>query len=613
MVNEAPRPQFEDVDDVVRYQLSRRSLVGGGAAVALSGFLAACSGSGGSYSDKPANKPAATKSVQIGKANIPTPRDQTLTVAQVEYTVFDSWNRLIPNGAPSSAGLESLAMESLFYLNLATGELKSWLATEYKYNADHTELTFKLNPKAKWSDGKPFTSKDVKFTVELLRDRKDLLGGGGDLSDYVKTVETPDAQTAVLRTNQPAPRLHYGFVAAIAAPLYEILPEHIWSAQDPTKFKSNPPIRTGPYVLDKPIRNLKMFVWKKNPDYWAKDELDPAPQYVIFQSTSKQADQAALSFEKAEFDVGSIDAEHAKQLTNQGYPAMITTQFHDPNPRVLWLNSDPARGVMAEPKMHWAINYLVDRQKIGDTVWPVKVPPAIYPWADYPGNEKWNDNELSEKYKFEYSPDKAVQLLDEIAPKGAGGKRMYKGKEINLEIITPSDVNGGEYAIGNLLRGELVKVGVPATMRSLSGSVHDEKLQRGQYDIDSFWAGFSFDPQQLYQDWVSSKAKPVGTNAVNKNQMRFRDPQLDAASAKLAPLDPTSEEAKPLLKQALESYFQKLPVIPVIQTGYPSFFNTTFWTGWPTDDDLYQVPLHWWPHFIFVLGRLKPTGQKGPA
>src|ERR687895_1022845 len=99
VMNEAPRPQFEDVADVVRYQLSRRSLVGGGAAAALTTFLAACSGDGGSYSDKPANnKPAATKSVQIGKANIPTPRDQTVVIAQVEYTVFDSWNRLIPNG-----------------------------------------------------------------------------------------------------------------------------------------------------------------------------------------------------------------------------------------------------------------------------------------------------------------------------------------------------------------------------------------------------------------------------------------------------------------------------------------------------------------------------------
>ena len=81
-MNEGPRPQFEDVEDVVRYQLSRRSLVGGGAAAAMTAFLAACSGGGGSYSDKPANnnKPAATKSIQIGKANIPVPRDQSVIV-----------------------------------------------------------------------------------------------------------------------------------------------------------------------------------------------------------------------------------------------------------------------------------------------------------------------------------------------------------------------------------------------------------------------------------------------------------------------------------------------------------------------------------------------------
>jgi peptide/nickel transport system substrate-binding protein len=50
-----------------------------------------------------------------------------------------------------------------------------------------------------------------------------------------------------------------------------------------------------------------------------------------------------------------------------------------------------------------------------------------------------------------------------------------------------------------------------------------------------------------------------------------------------------------------------------IQTGYPSYFNTAFWKDWPTDDDLYEVPLNWWPHFIFVLGKISATGQKGPA
>ncbi|HEY0473009.1 MAG TPA: ABC transporter substrate-binding protein [Kribbella sp.] len=611
-MNDAPRPQFEDVADVVRHQLSRRNLLGGGAAFGLAGLLAACSGNGGSYSDKPANKPAATRSVQIGKANIPTPRDQTVVVAQVEYTVFNSWNGMIPNGMPHSAGLESLAQEAMFYLNLATGELLPWLATGYKYNGSHTELTFTFDPKVKWSDGQPFTSNDFKFTVMLLKDRKDLLGGGGDLAEFVKTVETPDPHTAVIKLLKPTPRLHYGFIAAIATG-FDVMPEHIWKGQDPTKFRANPPVRTGPYVLQQAIQSQKMFVWKKSPDYWNKDKLDPAPQYVIYQSVAKQADSASLAFERAEFDVGSIDEEHAKRLRNTGYPNLVTTQFHDPNPRVLWLNNDPARGVISEPKMHWAINYLVDRQKIGNSIWPVKVPPAQYLWADYPSNDKWKNDELAAKYKFEFAPDQAVKLLDEIAPKGAGGKRMYKDKEISLEIITPSPVDGYEYAIGNLLKTELNKVGVPTTLRSLSGSVHDEKFQRGEYDIDSQWAGAAFDPEQMYADWESGKAKKIGVNAVDKNKSRFKDPKLDELSRQLAQLDPASAEAKPLLDQALEIYFQKLPLIPVIQTGYPSFFNTVFWTGWPTDDNLYQVPLNWWSHFIFVLGKLKATGQKGPA
>ncbi|MEU4392419.1 ABC transporter substrate-binding protein [Kribbella sp. NPDC023855] len=615
-MNDAPRPQFEDVADVVRHQLNspltRRLVVGGGAAT-LAGFLAACSGNGGSYSDKPANnKPAATKSIQIGKANIPTPRDQTVIVGQVEYTVFDSFNGMIPNGSPGGAGVE-LATEPLFFLSFATGKLTPWLATEYSYNSDHTELTLKFDPKAHWNDGKPLGAKDFRFTVMMLKDRPDLFGGGGELKEFVQSVEVPDDHTAVVKLLKPTPRLHYNFIAAISGAPINVMPEHVWKAQDPTKYKDNPPVRSGPYKLKQAIRNQKMFVWEKDPNYWNKDKLDVKPQYVIFQSMSKQGDQASLAFERAEFDVGSIDAQHAKQLSNAGYPNLQTTQFHDPNPRVMWLNCDPARGVMAEPKMHWAINYCLDREKIGKSVWQVEVPPAIYPWADYPTNDKWKNDELANKYKFEYSLEKATALLDEICPKNSAGKRMYKGKEVNLEIITPAQKDKDEYAIANVLVTDLAKVGVPATLRSLSGSVHSEKFERGEYDIDSSWAGFAIDPEQLYTDWESSRARPIGKNAAGKNKMRFRDPKFDEISQKLAGMDPNSEEAKPLLDQALEIYFQKLPLLPVIQTGYPQFFNTAFWTGWPTDDDLYEVPLNWWPHFTFVLARIKATGQKGPA
>jgi peptide/nickel transport system substrate-binding protein len=612
-MNDAPGPQLEDVADVVRYQLSRRSMLGGGAAAAMTAFLAACSG-GGSYSDKPANnnKPVATKSIQIGKANIPVPRDQTVIVGQVEYTVFDSFNGMIPNGSPSGAGVE-LSTEPLFFLSFATGKLTPWLATEYKYNDAFTELTLKFDPKAHWNDGQPLGANDFKFTVMLLKDRPDLFGGGGDLKEFVKSVDVPDPQTAVVTFLKPAPRFHYNFIAAIAGAPNNIMPEHIWKSQDPTKYKNNPPVGSGPYKLKTAIRNQKMFVWEKDPNYWNKDKLDVKPQYAVYQSTSKQLDQASLAFERAEFDVGSVDEPHAKQLRNTGYPNLVTTQFHDPNPRVFWLNCDPARGVMSEPKMRWAINYCIDREKIGNSIWPVKVPPAQYPWADYPTNDKWKNDDLANKYKFEFSPDKATKLLDEVAPKNDAGKRMYKGKEINLEIITVSPVDGGEYAIANVLKTELAKVGVPATLRSLAGSVHDDKFQRGEYDIDSNWAGFAIDPVQLYTDWTSDKYQPIGKNSAGKNKMRLRNPDFDKIVEQLGQLNPDSPEAKPLLDKALEIYFEQLPLLASIQTGYPSYFNTAFWKDWPTDDNVYEVPLNWWPHFIFVLGKISATGQKGPA
>lgn len=611
-MKKTPRPQFEDVQDILRHEVGRRSLLGGGAALAAGGLLSACSG-GGSYSDQqPGDEPKQTMEVKIGKANIPTPREKTVVIGQVDYTVFDSFNGMIPNGTPSGSGFDSMVKEAMFYLNLATGELLPWLCTEYAYNEDNTELTFSFNPEAKWNDGEPLTSADLKFTLDLLRKRKDLLGGGGDLSDFISKVDTPDPQTAVIRLKKPNPRFHYQFICVIAGG-FDIRPMHVWKGKDPTKFKDNPPVRSGPYMLDQAIRSQKMFVWKKNPDYWNKANLDPKPEYIIFQSTAKQADSAALAFERAEFDCGSIDEPHAKQLRSKGYPAMVTTQFNDPCPRALWLNNDPKRGIISEPQMHWVVNHLIDREKIGNNIWPVKVPGAQYPWADYPSNEKWTNPELAKKYEFRYDPKRAAEILDEIAPKGDGGKRMYKGKPATVEIITGTPVDGYEYVIAKLVKDELVKVGVDATLRSLSGSVHDEKNQRGEYDITSNWVcDVSNDPEQLWRNLESDRAKPIGVNGVGKNLVRFKNDDLDRVSKKLANLDPTSEEAKPLLDEALEIYFQFLPVIPIIQTGYPSYFNTTFWKGWPTDDDRYQVPLNWWGQFQFILGRLEPTGQEAP-
>jgi peptide/nickel transport system substrate-binding protein len=161
-----------------RQAIQKLALVTGGGVVAVN-LLAACN-------DAPSNGQNQAASLT------PTPRNQTLVINQAEFTVFDSCNPFTPNGQQYNAGLYQVCEEFLFYFNMVTGEITPWLAKSWEYNADHTQLTVHLNPKAKWNDGQPFTSKDVLFTVNLLM-KNAQLSGANSYIPFVKEMATPDA------------------------------------------------------------------------------------------------------------------------------------------------------------------------------------------------------------------------------------------------------------------------------------------------------------------------------------------------------------------------------------------------------------------------------------
>ena len=194
-----------------------------------------------------APKPAATSPATgqpMQGALIPTPRNQTVVIDQGNFQVFDSFNPFIPNGQQYQAGYQQACKEFLFYANFAAGKIQTHLGTGWKYNADFTQLTISLEPRAKWSDGQPFTSKDVKFSIEMLIKNAALLSGA-DVRRFVDTVDTPDPATVTIKLKTANPRFHYTFICGIVNG-FEVVPEHIWAKEDPATFKSNPPIRTGP-------------------------------------------------------------------------------------------------------------------------------------------------------------------------------------------------------------------------------------------------------------------------------------------------------------------------------------------------------------------------------
>ena len=59
--------------------------------------------------------------------------------------------------------------EPLVYVNLLNGKPTPMLASSFKWSSDNKTLTFTARSGVKWSDGQPFTAKDVAYTFNLIK------------------------------------------------------------------------------------------------------------------------------------------------------------------------------------------------------------------------------------------------------------------------------------------------------------------------------------------------------------------------------------------------------------------------------------------------------------
>ena len=106
------------------------------------------------------------------KQNENITKEATESVLKFGAQVTDTQLANLSPFATSGTFLEwyKLVYEQLLYFNEVTGELEPALADSYEWNEEKTELTFKLNEKAKWQDGEDFTAEDVIYTYQVLKD-----------------------------------------------------------------------------------------------------------------------------------------------------------------------------------------------------------------------------------------------------------------------------------------------------------------------------------------------------------------------------------------------------------------------------------------------------------
>ena len=73
------------------------------------------------------------------------------------------------SGNTSLPGTQGMIYETLLYFNRMDGSIHPWLASGYQWSSDATSVTFTIRPGVEWSDGQPFTSADVVYSLNLAK------------------------------------------------------------------------------------------------------------------------------------------------------------------------------------------------------------------------------------------------------------------------------------------------------------------------------------------------------------------------------------------------------------------------------------------------------------
>jgi peptide/nickel transport system substrate-binding protein len=167
------------------------------------------------------------------------------------------------------------------------------LATDWAWNEDGSELSFRLREGAKWHDGHPFTANDVKCTWDLLLGKSQEKLRANPRKAWYQNVETVTADadlTATFHLKRPQPAI----IALLASGYAPVYPCHV-----PPRDMRQHPIGTGPFkfVEFKPNEYIKVA---RNPDYWKRDRpyLDGI-EYTVIPNRST----AILSFIAGKFDM----------------------------------------------------------------------------------------------------------------------------------------------------------------------------------------------------------------------------------------------------------------------------------------------------------------------
>lgn len=453
-------------------------------------------------------------------------------------------------GPDSNGGFRSYLDANKMGLVELHPETLNWLpaiATHWAYGKDQKTVYFKINPKARWSDGKPVTAKDFAYTLEFMRS-KDIIAPwyNNYYTEEINRVDIFDDHTFAVVGNKKKSKFEQMSSYSISP-----TPEHFFRPildKDWTK-KHNWDIvpNTGAYTISE-VKKGKAIVFKRHKDWWANDlkyfkyrfNYDKIQLDVI-----RDMNLAFEHFKKGKLDTFGLilptlwhNKAKGKEFDN-GYIQRLWFYNQTPQPEYgVWLNS--AKWPFQDINVRQAFAHAMNIQKLIDQVLR----------GDYErlerfaqGTDKYDDEKIKARRfdldKVKFYMTKAGWTRDQET----GLWKSKDGQLFKVEMLYGTAMHSDRLVV---LKEEAKKAGIDIELKLLDSAASFKAMLEKQHTVAWLGMGAGLIPS-YWQFFHSENAnKPQTNNFTNTN-----DKEMDQL------IDAYRNEFSDAKKQALSKKIQR--------------------------------------------------------
>lgn len=404
-----------------------------------------------------------------------------------------------------------MVYEGLVTVSVTDGreQIEPLLAQSWDVSEDGRVYTFHLR-EANWQDGKPFTSEDVRYTLEEVASKFSPMFST-QVGANLDGVDTPDERTAVVRLKEPYAPLLKTLNCTYSAP---ILPAHVFRGTD---VATNPattqkPVGTGPFQFASWQRGSHITL-VRNDDYWDKGK--PYLDGLIIRSLPNTASRVqALIVGEIDFipmvyfplnDAKLVEANPSLKVVRSGFA-----------PNMTYLSFNVKRKPLDDIRVRNALITATDRQFIHKNAFSGYGKPGRAPWPTEIGWTINADVDYDKSHRFDLA--RAAEMLDDAGYKpGADGIRFKVG-------VIYSGAIPERHQTAQAMKANWREIGVDVTLRPLELAVVMPRVFK-EHDFDIYLNDYS-----SYGDPAIGIARAFVTQAIGRvsgNASSYSNPEVD--------------------------------------------------------------------------------------